>query len=61
MAWTLLISAIALLATNSQFRIIGYIVFGVLLGLTRILYTARATSFPELFVSTNLSLQIQPR
>jgi predicted MFS family arabinose efflux permease len=43
-----LITAIALLATNSQFRVIGYIVFGVLLGLTRILYTARATSFPRL-------------
>ena len=43
-----LITAIALLATNSQFHVIGYIVFGVLLGLTRILYTARATSFPRL-------------
>jgi len=43
-----LITAIALLATSSQFRIIGYVVFGVLLGLTRILYTARATSFPRL-------------
>ena len=43
-----LITAIALLATNSQFRVIGYIVFGVLLGVTRILYTARATSFPRL-------------
>ena len=43
-----LITAIALLATNSQFRVIGYLVFGVLLGLTRILYTARATSFPRL-------------
>jgi predicted MFS family arabinose efflux permease len=43
-----LITAIALLATNSQLRVIGYIVFGVLLGLTRILYTARATSFPRL-------------
>jgi len=43
-----LITAIALLATNSQFRVIGYIVFGVLLGITRILYTARATSFPRL-------------
>lgn len=43
-----LITAIALLATNSQFRVIGYIVFGVLLGLTRILYTARATSFPRI-------------
>lgn len=43
-----LITASALLATNSQFRIVGYVVFGVLLGLTRILYTARATSFPRL-------------
>jgi MFS family permease len=43
-----LITASALLATNNQFRIVGYVVFGVLLGLTRILYTARATSFPRL-------------
>jgi predicted MFS family arabinose efflux permease len=43
-----IITAIALLATNSQFRIVGYVVFGLLLGLTRILYTARATSFPRL-------------
>ena len=43
-----LITAIALLATNSQFRVVGYVVFGLLLGLTRILYTARATSFPRL-------------
>ena len=43
-----LITASALLATYSQFRVIGYLVFGVLLGLTRILYTARATSFPRL-------------
>lgn len=43
-----LITACALLATNSQFRIVGYVVFGLLLGLTRILYTARATSFPRL-------------
>ena len=43
-----LITAVALLATNSQFRVVGYIVFGVLLGLTRILYTARATSLPRL-------------
>jgi MFS family permease len=43
-----LITAIALLATNSQFRVVGYVVFGVLLGLTRILYTARATSLPRL-------------
>lgn len=43
-----LVTAIALLATSSQFRVIGYIVFGVLLGVTRILYTARATSFPRL-------------
>ena len=43
-----LITATALLATSSQFRTVGYVVFGVLLGLTRILYTARATSFPRL-------------
>jgi predicted MFS family arabinose efflux permease len=43
-----IITAIALLATNSQFRVVGYVVFGLLLGLTRILYTARATSFPRL-------------
>ena len=43
-----LITAVALLATNSQFRVVGYIVFGVLLGLTRILYTAIATSLPRL-------------
>jgi predicted MFS family arabinose efflux permease len=43
-----LITATALLATSSQFRVVGYIVFGVLLGLTRILYTARATSLPLL-------------
>jgi MFS family permease len=43
-----LITAIALLASNSQFRVVGYVVFGVLLGLTRILYTARATSLPRL-------------
>ena len=43
-----LITAVALLATDSQFRVVGYIVFGVLLGLTRILYTARATSLPRL-------------
>ena len=43
-----LITATALLATNSQFRVVGYVVFGVLLGLTRILYTARATLFPRL-------------
>ncbi len=43
-----LITASALLAINSQFRIVGYVVFGVLLGLTRILYTARATTFPRL-------------
>ena len=43
-----LITATALLATNSQFRFVGYVVFGVLLGLTRILYTARATSYPRL-------------
>ena len=43
-----LITATALLATNSQFRTVGYVVFGVLLGLTRILYTARATSLPLL-------------
>jgi MFS family permease len=43
-----LITATALLATSSQFRTVGYVVFGVLLGLTRILSTARATSFPRL-------------
>jgi len=43
-----LVTAIALLATSSQFRVIGFIVFGVLLGVTRVLYTARATSFPRL-------------
>lgn len=42
------ITAIAMLAISSQFRFIGYIVFGILLGLTRILYTARAASFPQL-------------
>jgi len=43
-----LLTACAVLATNNQFRIIGYVVFGLLLGLTRILYTARATAFPRL-------------
>lgn len=43
-----LITASAILATSSQFRVAGYIVFAALLGITRILYTARATAFPRL-------------
>jgi len=38
----------AISATFHSFHFFGYIAFGSLLGLTRVLYTARATAFPRL-------------
>lgn len=38
----------AISATVHRFHFIGYIAFGILPGLTRVLYTARATAFPRL-------------
>lgn len=40
------ISAIA--ATNSRYHVYGYVVFAALMGISRLLYTARATLFPLL-------------
>lgn len=42
------ITVCAISATVNRFHFFGYIAFGMLLGLTRVLYTARATAFPRL-------------
>lgn len=43
-----LIAASAAISVLPKFHTIGYVAFALLLGLTRILYTARVTAFPQL-------------